>query len=400
MKYTINKKGRKWLHAQDGIGQKAQILINEISKNYIVGNTYDVIGAVEYKKSYGYIKVNITPMTIEKKEELINNKEVEKWLGYVENQTEYIYTKGVNRLKELKLNEEQKQRLENAIKTAQINYSKNKISDYLRYTDDRIAEYGSWYEKGENTVVENIKILDGYKVDTINYKNELEELKELYKITKDKKEEEKEEIKKANEKRYFEISDISISKSDNYEIGSILVSHDNKLGKVVSNRKYFETDSMSFGYMEADGCWLKIAKCDTKAVTENDIKEYEEKIRIQEEKARIEKIETEKKQEKQKNINKLINDIKNTGICPDKNEKISLYEIEKNGRIILDTFNIYGGGEKIIIDDTNIWYINNNGADGDYWDINNILTGGAGGVGYYKKINEEILKIILAFDGI
>jgi len=43
---------------------------------------------------------------------------------------------------------------------------------------------------------------------------------------------------------------------------------------------------------------------------------------------------------------------------------------------------IYGGGEWFVITPTAIWYVLNNGRDGDDWTYNNVRTGGAGAIGW------------------
>ena len=52
----------------------------------------------------------------------------------------------------------------------------------------------------------------------------------------------------------------------------------------------------------------------------------------------------------------------------------------KDSVILYDTFNMYGSGERIVLDGDYVWYIRNNGMDGDAWDQNNYSTGGAGAV--------------------
>jgi len=42
----------------------------------------------------------------------------------------------------------------------------------------------------------------------------------------------------------------------------------------------------------------------------------------------------------------------------------------------------YGGGSWFVIEPNAIWFIRNNGADGDNWSHNNVLTGGAGAIGW------------------
>ncbi len=52
------------------------------------------------------------------------------------------------------------------------------------------------------------------------------------------------------------------------------------------------------------------------------------------------------------------------------------------GETLIDTFDIYGFGFKLILQDGKIWHVINNGSDGAIWDINHIKTGGAGAYGY------------------
>lgn len=59
-------------------------------------------------------------------------------------------------------------------------------------------------------------------------------------------------------------------------------------------------------------------------------------------------------------------------------------------------FNIYGGGQKYVIDKkgNKIWFIRNNGGDGDNWGYNNVRTGGAGAIGVYVEYTEELESLI------
>ncbi|OHD25086.1 MAG: hypothetical protein A2Y38_02765 [Spirochaetes bacterium GWB1_59_5] len=59
---------------------------------------------------------------------------------------------------------------------------------------------------------------------------------------------------------------------------------------------------------------------------------------------------------------------------------------------------IYGGGIWVVIepDKRHFWYVINNGADGDDWSSNNVLTGGAGAIGRKVPLTDEALAIIEA----
>jgi hypothetical protein len=61
-----------------------------------------------------------------------------------------------------------------------------------------------------------------------------------------------------------------------------------------------------------------------------------------------------------------------------------------NGEMILDSGNIYGSGRWFTITPYHIWYVKNNGGDGDNWASNNVITGGAGAIGWRIPFNQVI----------
>ena len=56
----------------------------------------------------------------------------------------------------------------------------------------------------------------------------------------------------------------------------------------------------------------------------------------------------------------------------------------------LNPENAWGGGEWWVIQPEWIWYIRNNGFDGDDWGRNNVETGGAGAIGVRVPFSEEL----------
>lgn len=52
------------------------------------------------------------------------------------------------------------------------------------------------------------------------------------------------------------------------------------------------------------------------------------------------------------------------------------------GDRLFDTQDIYGGGDWFVVGPEHLWYIQNNGMDGDNWSLNNVRTGGAGAIGW------------------
>lgn len=59
-----------------------------------------------------------------------------------------------------------------------------------------------------------------------------------------------------------------------------------------------------------------------------------------------------------------------------------------------DGFNIYGGGYGFVIQSDGLWKIQNNGADGDMWSLNNYKTGGAGAIARWYPYDEKIANMI------
>lgn len=55
---------------------------------------------------------------------------------------------------------------------------------------------------------------------------------------------------------------------------------------------------------------------------------------------------------------------------------------------------IYGGGSWFVVGPEWIWYVQNNGADGDIWDLNNVRTGGAGAIGWRVPATHDLAQQI------
>lgn len=66
------------------------------------------------------------------------------------------------------------------------------------------------------------------------------------------------------------------------------------------------------------------------------------------------------------------------------------------GERLLDSQNLYGGGSWWVIQPDAIWYVLNNGADGDNWSVNNVQTGGAGAIGWKMPRQAEDEAILRA----
>lgn len=65
------------------------------------------------------------------------------------------------------------------------------------------------------------------------------------------------------------------------------------------------------------------------------------------------------------------------------------------GKVISSTQNIYGGGDWFVVGKEWIWYVRNNGADGDFWGSNNVRTAGAGAIGWRVPYSPEMAADIM-----
>jgi len=107
--------------------------------------------------------------------------------------------------------------------------------------------------------------------------------------------------------------------------------------------------------------------------------------------AEKERREAQKRQDSTTWKNHLADKIRDGGVRPDG-------EHSPDGERLLDTQNIYGGGDWFVIETDRIWYVRNNGMDGDNWSNNNVRTGGAGGIGMYIPFDELIANELRTLD--
>lgn len=66
------------------------------------------------------------------------------------------------------------------------------------------------------------------------------------------------------------------------------------------------------------------------------------------------------------------------------------------GERLFDTQSIYGGGDWFELTPEHVWYIRNNGSDGDDWSANNVRTGGAGAMGWRVPRTQQLAEVLNA----
>ncbi|MFA6721586.1 MAG: hypothetical protein WCR92_09255, partial [Candidatus Cloacimonadaceae bacterium] len=146
-----------------------------------------------------------------------------------------------------------------------------------------------------------------------------------------------------------------------------------------AGRRYFREDGMSFGVGDDQGY---IYSADCREATPEEIAPV---------KARIEAAEAVKTAKAE--VEAIKKRIKAEGERPD-GDNIP------EGDLIFDTQTIYGGGDWFVVGPEWIWYVQNNGGDGDDWGENNVHTGGAGAIGWRVPHSRDIAGDLYRLEGI
>lgn len=148
---------------------------------------------------------------------------------------------------------------------------------------------------------------------------------------------------------------------------------------LTASSRYVREDGLSFGVGDESG-YIYEAVC--RAATDEEAAPL-----------RIALAEQQKKQEAEKRRRALAEQIKSTGERPD-----GKYQPE--GHRITDRQNIYGGGDWFVLGTEHVWYVLNNGHDGDDWSANNVRTGGAGAIGWRVARAGELERQLLSIEAV
>ena len=159
------------------------------------------------------------------------------------------------------------------------------------------------------------------------------------------------------------------------ESGKILV-----VTKVGRSRYIDEESAMSFGMLRPG----YLTDVEAREATPEESKPVLER----EEQRRKEKEEANRKKQAKAEVAKIAQEIRAKGERPPGRDNIP------EGKRYIDTGNLYGGGSWFVIGDKYIWYVQNNGADGDDWSRNNVRTAGAGAIGWRIPYNEKVADAI------
>ncbi len=386
--FAIMSKGQKWFKGKaPGKSYEVDIAINEASSGYEVGKQYSFSAVTDYSVSKYGSKTTVYPLSakeVESRKGTLNTKELERWLGYVEEKATsgYLYANGVEKLRELHIEDhpELAARLKEARTVAKKAGLKADAEKWLGYIKENLSKY--WYRNGEASVLEAIGAMDKAGIDSSKYRDELNSLKEKF----------EERTKPAPKKE----GSTGLSEAPfHLRRGSGYGEHEYSIGEVIRNRsykegdgspkyytvtsaikRYFREDGMSFGVGDESGY---VYAASARAATP-------EETAIEEEK-RAKKEVAKQKVVDRENIAKLIRD---TGDRPD-----GSFTPEGEMRYINSDSIVYGGGSWFVLGPEWIWYVKNNGGDGDNWGNNNIKTGGAGAIGWRVPATPELAEKII-----
>lgn len=140
-----------------------------------------------------------------------------------------------------------------------------------------------------------------------------------------------------------------------------------------TNPRYFREDGMSFGVGRNSGHLYEYYARPATAEEAAPLLEREEKRRMATEAG--------------KRRSALADKIRSEGSIPPGKHV-------PEGERVSDTSNVYGGGDWFIVGDDYIWYVENNGMEGDDWSLNNVQTGGAGAIGWRVPYDEDLAEQI------
>lgn len=164
-----------------------------------------------------------------------------------------------------------------------------------------------------------------------------------------------------------------------YREGEVFRDRDKGIVKVIGDTgsRYYREDGFSFGVGDESGR-VYFARV-VPATAEESKTVIDEESRASNKKKALDR------------IKEIGNFIREKGESPrDKSYNLS-------GERLNDTQDIYGGGDWFVVEPDSIWYVRNNGADGDNWSSNNVETGGAGAIGYKipysKSLAEELTNL-------
>lgn len=140
-----------------------------------------------------------------------------------------------------------------------------------------------------------------------------------------------------------------------------------------------EATKQGFPFKQGGYSNVLVAECFYREATEEEISLFLEEEASKEE--------FKKRQEDIEKLSKIAKKIVREGDAPK--------EASPEGLKLHEKIGLRGDGDYFVLGSDWIWYVLNNGADGDDFERSNIRTGGGGAIGWKIPYNEEIAQEIL-----
>lgn len=146
---------------------------------------------------------------------------------------------------------------------------------------------------------------------------------------------------------------------------------------IKAGKNYYREDGMSFGVGDECG-YVYWASC--RPSTQEEIDSY-----------LLSMMPSAQAENAKREVAKIAEQIKSEGEYPTgKNTP--------EGFRVVDTQDAYGAGSWFVVGGDWIWYVKNNGMDGDDWSRNNVVTGGAGAIGWKIPHDQKIMDRLTECD--
>lgn len=385
----IVSKGRKYFKVRYPGKAEFQLLINEISQDFQPGQVIeDLLCEFEYKhNSYTgggkttAIPVNDKTLAQRQAEDKAAERqaEIKKWRGYVEKHLleGYVYRRGLNELKSLGFD---------------ISVFNKQIAEIEQA--QKQAEIQRWSGYCESAALEGREYQNGLKrLTALGCSDMAREYRKQAADVRAKANQDQETVAAAGQPkkdgeshqegiRYRFCSPAWIASEDrsHLQVGDLYKDQDGQWYKILTqNRQQIYEDGMSFGLADEQG---EIVTGTARLATPE---EAAPMIAAEE----AEAAEVARRRVYAQERKDLAEYIRANGERP---------EHRVGEQRLLDTANLYGGGDWFEIDEAagEIWYCKNNGSDGDDWSYNNVSTWGAGAIGWCVPYDDEIANRIKA----
>lgn len=300
-----------------------------------------------------------------------HRRQAERWLGYVEEKAAdgYLYLKGVDHLRSMNVSQwpDLKARLDQAVATAhevkkaqEAQWAREKAERWLGYVENAAAE-GRRYQKGIATL-KQLRIeqwpdlqarLDAAlaRADEVAAQQPATPAKRRVLLPLDDSPKLNRPVRHGGRVVVFEGHGKTFRiNADHPSIhGSHLLGHEGDLGAYFYYRDATEDEQVQFEAEQAAD---------------------------------------QRRRQAVNELNQIAHRIASEGEYPDPSSPVRIEgEWRDHPR---NPINIYGGGEAFARTQAHIYFVRNNGADGDSWANNNIRTGGAGAMGWRVPLDEAL----------